>query len=647
MVRPDHKADPVMTSSKPLASHRPVARIAAAVLGELRRHPALRAGLRGLARPALPLLRPCLRALPTPDALGYQRWIEAHDTLTEAEAQAMRREAMERRNPPLLSIAMPVHETPPALLRQAIESLKAQTYPHWELCAVDDASPSGHVEALLAEMAAVDPRIRWRRRTRNGHIARATNDAIGMARGDFVLLMDHDDLLPARALHDVAALVRQHPDLDIAYSDEDKIDAQGRRFAPYFKPDFDPDLLLAQNLVSHLGVYSKRLLRRIGGLRPGFNGSQDHDLALRAAAATTPARIHHIPRILYHWRQPAQGSYSKREAARCVRASRAAVMESLAAAGEVGVVLQPAPLAPSWHRVVHPVRMPRPLVSVLVAMPRGGRLPECADGVLRRTQWAELEMIVAAPMQERGGDRASPPAGAFRPLDARVRFLDVPPGTSRAGALNLAAAEARGSLLLLLDPAMDVLSPYWIGELAGQALRQPVGAVGAKLMGHDGRLLHAGYALDPAAVVRPVAPDAMAGEVGPGGMLALARQVSAVSGAVMMLRRAVFESAGGLDEEALPHALHDVDLCLRLRWRGMRVLHTPFAMLMHRGVLDALPEPLPEGAAAMEAARAVMRQRWAETLAADPFHNPNLAQLAACTADSTFSRFGWPREGAA
>ncbi|WP_203071451.1 glycosyltransferase family 2 protein [Falsiroseomonas ponticola] len=590
----------------PKPSPRPVARIAAAVLGGLRRHPALRAGLRSLAQPAMPLLRPYLHALPTAEALGYQRWIEVHDTLSEAEAQAMRQDALARRNPPLLSIAMPAHETPPALLRQAIASLKAQTYPHWELCVVDDASPSGHVEALLAEMAAVDPRIRWRRRTRNGHIARATNDAIGMARGDFVLLMDHDDLLPARALHEVAALIRQHPDLDIAYSDEDKVDSEGRRFAPYFKPDFDPELLRAQNLVSHLGVYSTRLLRRIGGLRPGFNGSQDHDLALRAAAATVPARIHHIPRILYHWRQPAQGSYSKREAARCIRASRAAVMDSLASAGEGGVVLQPAPLAPSWHRLVHPVRPPRPLVSVLVAMPQGGRLPECADGLLRRTDWAALELVIAAPAT----------AEVPRPTDARIRFLDVPPGTSRAAALNLAAAEARGALLLLLDPTVDVLSPYWLGELAGQALRQPVGAVGAKLMGRDGRLRHAGYALDPAAVVRPVLPGAMAGDVGPGGMLALARQVSAVSGAAMMLRRAVFEAAGGLDEEALPHALHDVDLCLRLGWRGMRVLHTPFAMLLHRGAPDLLPGDFPPGAAAMEAARAVMRQRWAEALAA-------------------------------
>lgn len=615
----------------PPATPRPVARIAAAMLGELRRHPALRAGLRHLAAPAMPLLRPYLRVLPTADALGYQRWIEAHDTLTQAEAEAMRQDALARRNPPLLSIAMPAHETPPALLRQAIGSLKAQTYPHWELCVVDDASPSGHVEAVLAEMAAVDPRIRWRRRTRNGHIARATNDAIGMARGDFVLLMDHDDLLPARALHDVAALIRQHPDLDIAYSDEDKVDAEGRRFAPYFKPDFDPELLRAQNLVSHLGVYSTRLLRRIGGLRPGFSGSQDHDLALRAAAATVPARIHHIPRILYHWRQPAQGSYSKREATRCIRASRAAVMESLASAGEVGVVLQPAPLAPSWHRLVHPVRPPRPLVSVLVAMPAGGGVPECADGVLRRTDWAALEMIVATPA-----------AGQVpRPLDARIRFLDVPPDTSRAAALNLAAAEARGSLLLLLDPGVDVLSPYWLGELAGQALRQPIGAVGARLMGRDGRLLHAGHALDPALVVRPVVPDAMAGDVGPGGMLALARQVSAVSGAAMMLRRAVFEAAGGLDEDSLPHALHDVDLCLRLGWRGMRVLHTPFAMLMHRGAPDLLPGDFPQGAAAMEAARAVMRQRWAEALAADRFHNPNLPLLAACTAEA--AGHGWAR----
>lgn len=579
-------------------------RLLARLRGAMRRHPALRRALLGLLHPAMPLLRRSLAHRLSPDAVAYRRWIARHDTLTATERQAMRLQDAMLRDPLLLSVVMPAHETPPALLRQAIDSVQRQIYPYWELCVVDDASPSGDVAAILEEVSATDPRIRWMRRSLAGHIARATNDGIAMARGDFVALMDHDDLLPDHALHEVAALLRREPETELVYSDEDKIDAAGRRYAPYFKPDFDPELLRGQNLASHLGVYSRDLLYRIGGLRDGFAGSQDHDLALRAAAAAR--RVAHIPRILYHWRQSPGRSFSSREQAGCIRASRAAVTAFLAAQGEGDSVLQPAPLMPSWHRVVHPLPASRPMVSVLV---RPGTPDAALAALLRDADWAPLEVLVPwAP-------------GAPPPLaDARVRPAPVPAGLSRAAALNRAAEQARGTLLLFLPPGLEALGPHGLAEMAAQASRPSVGAVGASLTCPQGRLLHAGYALDPDSVVIPALPGEEAGGAGPCGLLALPRQVSAVSGDGLMMRRSVFEALGGFDAAALPEALHDVDLCLRLREAGLMVLHTPFAALRMREC------PPPAGTLAL--AREAMRFLWGTALAREGFTNPNLLAMA-------------------
>ncbi|MGX9964309.1 glycosyltransferase family 2 protein [Roseomonas sp. F4] len=603
---PDH-ALPTVSGHKPET-----------LIERLDRHPALKAGLRRLLGPALPMLRPHLAGLGWPDDAAYRRWIDRHDTPSVAERLAMRRQIAAMPEPVLLSVAMPAWRTPPDLLRLAIGSLRAQIYPHWELCVVDDASPGEAVTAVLAEQAAADPRIRWRRRARNGHIAAATNDAIAMARGRYVVLMDHDDLLPEHALYEVAQAIERQPEVELIYSDEDKIDGHGRRHDPYFKPDFDADLLLAQNLVSHLGVYARDLLLRIGGLRDGYAGSQDHDLALRAAAATRVGGIHHIPRILYHWRQQA-GSFSGRSAARCVRASRAAVQDHLTRHSP-GATLQPAALAPFWHRVVHPLPRPLPSLSVLMAGPGAA-----AAGValLRQLRWPALEVVaveaeafLAAP-----GLRLLAPAGR-----------DAPP----AAALNQAASAARGQLLLLLDPATEGVSLDWLRSMAAQALRPQVGAVGARLLDAEGRLLHAGYRLDPQRVVTQAQPGARADAVGHGGCLALARQVSAVSGAAMMLRRAVFEEVAGLDAAALPWALHDVDLCLRLRAQGYRILTNPAATL--RRTAPELPPPL--------SALVTMRWRWDAVLVADPFLNPNLPRLEALRGAAPAAPPAW-RKGCA
>ena len=218
----------------------------------------------------------------------YSQWVREYDTLDDTDRAAIRAQIAALARRPVISIVVPVYNTEETYLREMIESVLQQLYPHWELCLADDASTEPHVERVLQEFAMRDARIKIIRRHTNGHICAATNSALDLATGEFVALLDHDDLLSERALYEVALELDAHPDADVVYSDSDHIDDSGRRWEPYFKTDWNPDLMLGHNMVSHLGVYRRALLERIGRLRVGFEGSQDYDLMLRAAEATTP-----------------------------------------------------------------------------------------------------------------------------------------------------------------------------------------------------------------------------------------------------------------------------------------------------------------------------------------------------------------------
>ncbi|ONG50133.1 hypothetical protein BKE38_19310 [Pseudoroseomonas deserti] len=596
--------------------------------GFLARHPAMKAGLRQALRPALPLLGRALAAHPRLDAARqaalYQRWIAARDTRDEAARHAIRRQIAGFAWRPLISVAMPAYATPPGLLQAAIASLQAQLYPDWELCLVDDASPGDPLAALLDQAAAADPRIRWQRRPRNGGIAEASNSALAMARGDVVALMDHDDVLAEHALFEISSLLQRAPDAAVIYSDEDKIDAAGRRSDPYFKPGFDPDLLLGQNYLNHLTVYRRSLLQRLGGFRRGFDGSQDHDLALRATALAGAARIHHIPKILYHWRRGgAVASFSEGAAARCQAASRAAVAAHLSAQGITGAEVVPAPRAPLWNRVIFPLPARPPRVSVSVIVPtrdRAALLARCMDGLLHRTEWDEIEIIIVDNDSREAATLAL--MGALA-MDPRVTILRIP-GAFNYSALNNAAARiACGDLLLLLNNDIDVLHPGWLAEMVRHATRPEIGAVGARLLYADGRVQHAGVSLGAGGVAGHRHAFARGDDTGYWGSLALTRSHAAVTGACLLLRRSVFEDVGGLDETRLPIAFNDVDLCLRIRETGLRVVCTPFAELLH---LESASRGSDRHRPGFRAEHDWMRRRWGKALINDPYHNRNFAR---------------------
>lgn len=578
-------------------------------LDYLRRRPALKRTLRPFVSPVL--------------GLAYRRWVSAFDRLDDADRVAIRAHIARLPDRPLISVVMPAYDTPERLLREAIASVQAQLWPHWELCVADDASPSPAVAAILAEAAAADSRIRWARRDTNGHICAATNSALALATGEWVALLDHDDILPEHALYEVAVEAVAHPEAQVIYSDEDNIDARGRRSGPYFKPDFDPDLLLGQNLISHLGVYRRDLLLRLGGLRLGFEGSQDHDLALRATAAAGEGAVRHIPKVLYHWRQSAgPASFSEASLARCIDASRRAVRDHLADRGLRGEVVA-APLLPAFNRVVWPLPEQPPLVSVIVpTRDREDLLERCLDGVLNRTGYPAIEILVA----DNGSvEPATLALFARLAADPRVRILPLPGPFNYARLNNRAAAEARGEVLLLLNNDIDPIGPDWLREMVSQCLRPGIGAVGCKLLYADGRLQHGGTVLGVGGVAAHYLTGAVPDSPGPSGSLALVRSVAAVTAACIAVRREVFEAVGGFDEANLPVTFNDVDLCLRIRERGWRNLWTPFAVLHHLESATRGDDLSGEKLERFKREEVYMHRRWDPVLAADPYWNPNLS----------------------
>ena len=436
---------------------------------------------------------------------------------------------------------MPVFDPPAAWLAAAIGSVCAQTYANWELCVADDASTEHATCALLAARAEADPRIRIVKLPVNAGISAATNAALRIARGAFVALLDHDDELAPHALARVAAEIARYPDAALIFSDEDKI-VDGRRCCPYFKPGWNPDLMHAQNMVSHLGVYRRELLLALGGLRAGFEGSQDYDLALRVAASCGHARIRHIPEVLYHWRQ-SPASFSATQAARASEAARRAVQSSAAAHAMVGAD----PVLPQWSRVTYAVPKPEPLVSVLLA--GQGAIPD--------------DPLYPAAERHCGN-----------------------PG------------DAPGSVLLLLAPGLTPAGPGWLRELVGQALRPEVGAVGARLDRPDGRIAQSGLVLDPVRIVQTLRPRSDPDDPGYVGQFRLPRTVSALSQDCLAVRRDLFVAMDGLDPACGPYA--DADLCLRLAARGLRCVWTPHARLRY----TTMPQPARDrGAARLMRAR--------------------------------------------
>lgn len=521
---------------------------------------------------------------------------------------------------PLISVVVPVHNTKPEWLLALVESIRAQFYPHWQLVLVDDASTRSETRDALRGVEAA-PKIRVLRSESGGGISAATNDGIAEAEGDYVAFVDHDDLLEPDALLQVARAI-DATDADIVYTDEDKIDEAGEeRFDPHYKPAWSPDLLLSQNYISHLTVIRRELIDRVGGLNSDFDGSQDHDLVLRCAEQAN--EIVHVPLALYHWRA-VEGSTAREfgEKSYPWEAGRNAVEKALGRRQIPGTVeLGKRPGTYRVHREV----VGTPKVSILIPFRDQPKLLEqCIRSILDKTEYEHYE-IVGLDNQS-----AEPATLALMhklaELDSRVRFeiFDEPFNFSAIN--NFGAGLAKGEHLVLLNNDTEVISPEWLGAMLAHSQRKEVGAVGAKLLYPDDRIQHAGAILGIGGVAGHSHKFVDNKANGYFSRPHLTQNVSAVTGACLMIKKNLYQELGGLEERYLSVAFNDIDFCIRLREKGLLNIYEPAAVLYHHESVSRGYEDSIEKKKRFSTEVGYMKFRHAQTLAeTDPYFNPGLA----------------------
>lgn len=552
----------------------------------------------------------------------YQRWIERRDangaSLARLEAQLGQLPVK-----PLISVVMPVYNTPENLLREAIDSVLGQIYQNWELCIADDCSTEPRVREILDEYAAADRRIKIVLREANGHISAATNSAFALATGTWIALLDHDDLLRSDSLAEVALEIARHPDAQLIYSDEDKLNDEGLRYDPYFKPDYSRELFRSQNYFNHLTVHRAENIRAAGGWRTGFEGSQDYDLNLRILERIDAAMIRHIPKVLYHWRA-AKGSVASGggEKSYAYDAGKRALQEHVDRQ-KLGATVVEAPDTP-FYRVKLPVPHPAPLVSLIIPAKDKVKLTRgCIASILEKTTYPNYEILLI----DNGSAEAETLAyNAKIAANPKVRVISYTKPFNYSAINNFAVAHARGALVGLVNNDIEVIAPDWLTEMASWAMLPDVGCVGAKLYYADETIQHAGCVLGVGGVADHPWRGRRRHDPCYFGQASIIRNCSAVTAACLVVRKALFDEIGGLDEVELKVAFNDIDFCMRVSKAGYANVFTPYAELFHLESQSRGYEDNPEKIARFNREIRNMRRKWGSALDTDPYYSINLSR---------------------
>lgn len=522
------------------------------------------------------------------------------------------------------SILMPVFKAPLSLVEKAIKSVISQTYTNWQLCIVDDASGDLELSTLLSGYTQQDGRIRVLTREKNGHISVATNDALTLASGEYVVLMDHDDELHRDALSSIASALNEHPDAEIVYSDEDKLTEAGIRHNPYFKSQFNPVLFLAHNMINHLGVYRTSTVREIGGFRTGVEGAQDWDLAWRVVEAKGADKVVHVPKVLYHWRELA-GSTARDigEKSYAVTAQIRVISEHLQRIGR-GARVAPSPRVQGMVRVQFDLPNPLPLVSIVIpTRDRKDLLQMCMESLVEHTSYSAYEVIIV------DNGSVEPDALEYLKLlkkNSNVRVLreDIPFNYSILN--NSGVAAANGDFILMLNNDIEFTHDDWLHEMVSWAALPEVGCVGAKLWYPNGTLQHGGVILGIGGMAGHSHRGISRIDNGYVGRAAVHQNLSAVTGACLLVKRRIYEEVGGLDE-LFAVAYNDIDFCLRVRAAGYQNVWTPHAEMVHHESATRGMDSNAEKRARLEAEVALMKQRWSDVMSADSAYSPHLTRV--------------------
>ena len=551
---------------------------------------------------------------------SYPNWLARNEVL---DIEAMTQEIATFHYQPKISIAMPVYNVEEKWLRLCIDSILNQVYTNWELCMADDASTDPNVKKILTEYQQLDERIRVVFREQNGHISEATNSALAIATGEFVALLDNDDELAINAFYEVVKVLNENPELDLIYSDEDKIDMDGNRSDPAFKPDWSPDLLLGTNYISHLGVYRRSILEEIGGFRKGYEGSQDYDLVLRFTEKTTKERITHIPKVLYYWRMlPTSTAVDQGSKGYAFEAGLRAVQDALVRRGINGHATHGA--THGLYDVYYDIKSDK-LVSIIIPTKNGYKdVQRCVSSIIEKTTYQNYEIIMAdngstdPKMHELYAKFEQQLPGRFF-----VESIDIPFNFSTIN--NRAAKKAHGEYLLFLNNDTEVITENWLTLMVSFAQQERIGCVGAKLLYPNNTVQHAGVILGLGGVAGHGHYGYPHGDLGYFGRLAINVNYSAVTAACLLMKKADFDAVGGF-EEAFTVAFNDVDLCLKVQALGRDNVWLHEAELYHFESQTRGYDDKGKKKKRFEQEKVMMEEKWGPLIENDPFYNPNLTR---------------------
>ncbi len=561
----------------------------------------------------------------------YAKWVD-HNYPDGVEMLRERDEAAKFAYRPLISVLIPTYNTNIDFLHDCIDSVRAQSYDNWQLCIVDDASTDSEVRGVIKEYAKQDKRISYLFREKNGHISRASNDAMGLAKGEFVALLDHDDVMWPNALYEVIKQLNRDKELDFLFSDEEKITKdRADHQDPFFKPDWNPEFMESINAITHLAVIRTTLMNKIGGFRVGFEGAQDWDLFLRIADTTK--KIYHIPKVLYSWRISETSTAHLSDVKPYVREAQGkAIAESLVRRGYPDAKVVQGIILRDYWQVIHPVKG-GPKVSIVIPTVNQFKVVRtCVNSIMAKTTYKNYEVIVVDTGSTDPKVRSW--YKSIQKAHSNVHVYDWPEQPfSYSRTCNFGAGKATGEYLVMLNNDTEVVTANWLELLLGDAQRDGVGAVGCKLYYPDHvHIQHAGIGvglggwaanlLSPVHIKQRTPMQHLYGDT--------RHEVSAVTAACLMVKKSRFDEAHGFDEK-LRITYNDVDLCLRLHEHGYRTLYNPMVELLHH---ESISVGRPEEKKVRDtkefaAAKAMFKKRWRDVIENDPFLNPNIERTDA------------------
>ncbi len=553
------------------------------------------------------------------ETIEYSKWLKKH-LPSKAELERQRKIKFEWE--PKFSIVVPLYKTPEKYLRAMVDSVKQQTYGNWQLCLSDGSGPDSPLQELLAELQRGEPRIKVISHQQSLKISENTNAAIQAADGDFIVFADHDDTLTVHALYECVKALNGNKNLEVLYSDEDKMTMDGHKFFQYhFKPDFNIDLLCTVNYICHLFVAKRELIDRVGVLRPEFDGAQDYDFIFRCVEDAGEEKIHHIPKILYHWRchedstseNPESKLYAFDAGQRAVQAhfDRIGVNAEVYKGEYLGL-----------YRTRY-IREYDPLISIIIPnKDHIDDLKRCMDSIDKNSTYKNYEYIIVENNSE------DPETFAYyeqlEAVNPRVHVVYWKGVFNYSAINNFGETYANGEYLLLLNNDTEIINPDCLEELLGYCMRDDVGAVGARLYYEDDTIQHAGVVVGFGGIAGHCFVMQKRGYTGYCHRIICAQDYSAVTAACMMVKREAFKEVGGLSED-LQVAFNDIDFCMKLRQAGYLIVYNPYAELYHYESKSRGLEDTPEKVARFNREIETFAKKWPDILRdGDPYYNPNL-----------------------